>query len=236
MKLENIVTAQDPNLTLVFLVDTDAADMLVRKSAVRLGEFTVWIARCETTSQTVMIQESEHLLAELDRTGFKRASLVALDRACAVAQIALAQNAQIVRRAIFVNPQCREETGAVSRFFESIQGRWPLPLPVKLKRGTFDIRHLQHRVACPLIIVQTGAADALSIECCNALAARAPSSWHVNVPAITSSDDQSELGEPFVRMIREFIEVPAKRSQKNLGGAKAARPQEERPVPQKKVA
>ncbi len=233
MQIEKIAEAADPNLTLVFLVDTDQSETLVRSSTGVFPGCTVWVARCPSASQLEMEKEASALLAELDRTGFKRASLIAFGRAAAIAQIVLAQNSQIVRRAVVVDPLARDEAGFFRRLGERLQARWPLPLPFRLERERFDIRYLQHRVACPLLVIQTSAADELAKECCGSLAGRAPSSWLLKLQSIESTGSPRVLDSAFFGVVREFIEVPAKRSQKNLGAAKKEAPVE---VRERKVA
>jgi pimeloyl-ACP methyl ester carboxylesterase len=220
MKIENITTGTDPNLTLVMVVDSEGTEELIKSSLEVLAGYTVWIAACDCSVPTVMFEQADKLLAELDRTGFKRSSLVAFDRATAVAQIALARNAQIVRRAVFVNPQSREQPSWFHKLAERWQRSWALPLPFMLDRDFFDIRYLYHRVACPLLIVKTGEASELAAESCEGLSDRAPNSWLVSVPTIKTTEAPAKLERRFIDMIREFIEVPSKRSQKNLGGIK----------------
>lgn len=233
MNIENLSTGSDPNLTLVILVDSDSSEQLVRSSLDVLNGYTVWLARCDCSVQTVMFEQAEKLLTELDRTGFKRSSIIAFNRATAVAQIALGRNAQIVRRAVFINPETREEPTGFERFLERWQSGWRWPLPFKLDRERFDIRYLQHRVACPLLIVKTSQASAISAEACESLSERAPSSWLMEIHSVQTTDTVPKLDARFVEVIREFIEVPAKRSQKNTGAKKSEK--QDSPAPDETV-
>ena len=226
MKIENQNTGTEHDLTLVFLTGSTAAASLIRASleTLKAGNYTVWLVCVESITADNISTTAEALITELSRTGFKRASIIALDEACAVAQVLLSRNAQIVRRAVFVNPISRARASLIQQALEFWQHHWAIPLPFRLRRGTFDIRHIQHRVACPLLIIKTAEANDLSIEACTGLAERAPSSWLVELPSVQTAGNPPQLSDTFLGMIREFIEVPSKRSQKNLGASKKQPP------------
>lgn len=225
MKIENIVQGTDPNLTLVCLVSDEASSSLLLNSVAKLQiqNFTVYLIKVDVSDYKFMAEQAGRLLLELDKVGFKRSTLIAFGRASAVAQIALAQNAQIVRRAIMLNPETRDKPDWWTNFRETCQKRWSLPLPFRLDTAYFDIRHLAHRVACPLLIIRAAGEDVFLKDSALELSKNAPSAYLLegDFATLLSSSGASarwELNDWFVNLCREFVEVPAKRSQKNLGG------------------
>lgn len=217
--MENIVQGTDPNLTLVCLAADEASAQLLRNSLSRLEGFSVYLLRVDASDVKFMFEQASKLLTELDKVGFKRSTLVAFGRASSIAQIALSQNAQIVRRAVLVNPETREKPSWWASLKEASQKRWKLPLPFRLSSEKFDLRYLAHRVACPLLLVQGPGEEKFLKDSALELSVRAPSAYLLEGDFASLLPNGSwQLSEWFVKLCREFIEIPAKRSQKNLSG------------------
>lgn len=236
-ELKKISSSANSDATLLVLTDDSTARATVESSLTMLdGRFTVWLAHTGRIPGSDLLPYAHQMLQALNqqtmKQTMKRASLVALNGACNLATVMLSINPQAARRAIFIDPPGRPRPHLFTRLRETLQRVLTVPLPFQCDPDLIDLRHMQHRISCPLLVVRSPELEPWWAKQCEELAHRAPSAWLMTQSAVTSAELPRESGvretamqsprftPDFLDLLEQFIQVPSKRPQKNLSAAK----------------
>ena len=154
----------------------------------------------------------DSIAAALEREKLKRLTAVGVG-ANAIYLLALtARHRELIRRVLLISPRLPAVStggllGMIDRFI-------PFGLPLKFQRSARDIRTYSHRIRCPSLVLHAPDENAQVRAQSDALAARMPNARTSTLKYPLLAADQS-LSLEVCKHVREFMDVPAKRSQKN---------------------
>lgn len=166
-------------------------------------------------SVTEVLAEADRLEPELSELGTKRTTIVAYREGTPLAQALGALSAEVVRRIVLIDPQARVSPSTRDRTIDKVEMFLPLGLPFRALNNNFDSRPLLHRVRCPVLVVDSPHADQYHREQAHYIAKKLPNAWHEKLETPVFLGERG-LSEEFSRRLEEFLQVPAKRPQKNL--------------------
>lgn len=179
------------------------------------------IARLNTPLPTVtkVLSETTKLQEALSDIGTKRTTVIAYRDGTPLAQALGALAPEVVRRLILIDPQARVSPSTLLRIIDKVEMFLPLGLPFRALNNDFDSRPLLHRLRCPVLILDSINADLYHREQASYLLRKIPNARRENLKSaiFTGAETASgaALGEELTVKIRDFLQVPAKRPQKN---------------------
>lgn len=161
---------------------------------------------------------ARNLALLLEERSLKRVTVIGVGRGGAVS-LALAEVAsKSVRRAVLIDPTVRLSPGRATRFIDKVESFLPLGLPLRKVSQAFDARPFLHRIHSPVLVLLSPDAGEFEEEQGKLIANRLPNAW---LRTLQQTPLQTQhLSEEVERAIEEFIEVPTKRPQKNLGACR----------------
>ncbi len=152
------------------------------------------------------------LAAALEVEKLKRITAVGIGDSALFALALTARHRELVRRVMLVSPVFPAVPsggwlGAVDRFI-------PFGLPLAFERSSRDIRTYAHRVRCPSLLLHGAEEPNADRSRSDFLAGRMPNARTKQLKHPLYAADGA-LSLEVCKHVREFIDVPAKRSQKN---------------------
>ena len=154
---------------------------------------------------------------ELNGRELKRVTVVGIGNGANIAQAVAIAFPRIIRRVVLVDATTRLAPSRLVRLVDRIERVLPLGLPLRSSSTSFDSRPYLHRVRCPTLVVTTKGADGFTRAQSEIILATVPNAWHAEIDAV----GPGLIGDELLGLIRGFLEVPAKRPQKNLGRVSA---------------
>lgn len=200
------------------VTDIDASRVRLREE-IAPGEKTYAVVGQGVESGHVE-QYAELIEQQFLSKDFKRVTLVGIGRGANVAQAVAIVFPRIVRRVILVNATTRLAPSKFVRMVDRIERFLPLGLPMRSSSTSFDSRPYLHRVRCPALVLTTPSADSFVRAQADTISQAIPNAWRRETRGEVSHDSEFVSSE-LTTLIREFLDVPPKRPQKNL--ARAAR-------------
>jgi len=154
----------------------------------------------------------DSIAAALEQEKLKRLTAIGIGSNAIYLLALTARHRELIRRVLLVSPRLpsvpsRGLLGLIDRTI-------PFGLPLKFQRSARDIRTYAHRIRCPSLLLHAPEESAHVRAQSDALAARMPNARTKSLKHPILAADQA-LSLEVCKHIREFIEVPAKRSQKN---------------------
>ena len=141
----------------------------------------------------------------------KRLSILAYGEGCLLALEFAVKNPEMVRRVMLVNPSFARTLSVKDRLVAFIERVFPMGLPYFSKSHSYTPCPHIHRLRCP--VWQIGGDNS-----------RQNGELYRRIPNLIVRDFRHAVDAPngvasaeFITLLREFLEVPTKRSQKGLG-------------------
>ncbi len=150
-------------------------------------------------------QAAKKIVQLLDERDIRQATIVGLADSGAVAiSLALSERKRI-RRLVLVDAPVRPQISAIENIFSWIEGHLPLGLPFRRQSQGFDARSYLQRIRCPTLVVTTQHASS-DIK---------SQAVHESQALATAWFKEINSPSEFISVISTFLEIPAKRPQKN---------------------
>jgi hypothetical protein len=150
-------------------------------------------------------EAARNVITLLEKIEVRQATVIGVGNCGAVAiSIALAERKR-VRRLVLVDTPVRPQIKKIERIFSWIEARLPLGLPFRSQSEGFDARSYLQRIRCPTLVITTSEASSdIKSQALHESRALA-TAWF------------KEIAGPgiFIDILTEFIDIPAKRPQKN---------------------
>ena len=178
-------------------------------------ECSIYLLNGRVPKSREVLTYTEELKASIDGIGLKRATVLGIGAGGGLA-LALADACpKFVRRLVLLDTASRIEAGVLDRVIDRLEAIFPLGLPLRRLGNDFDARPLLHRIHCPTLVLQSrGAGEFLSYQA-RSIAQRVPNAWFKELTMSVAPSDGIISAEAAV-IIEEFLQVAAKRPQKNL--------------------
>lgn len=157
---------------------------------------------------------SNRLAAALEAQKLKRLTVIGFGANAALAMRLTLNARELVRRLLLVDASSHEDDAVTSNFLARIDRLIPYGLPLAANKMPNDFRSMAHRLRCPSLLLNSRDASAATKAKTAFLETRMPNARlrTLGDPIHTPSGAFSAEMEG---IIREFMDVPAKRSQKN---------------------
>lgn len=202
--------------------DHSSVLLIIPGSGISLEQARLLAAELEHNFRTILYngplpgvvnvyQFSAELHEKLLRKNVKRSTILAAGSACNVAQAIAVSFPGSVRRLALVDPLSRMFPTFGTKVIDWIESHLPLGLPLRPTSDAFDSRSFLHRLRCPVLIVSTPQAGIMLRAEAAAMHRRIPNALLSQLRP-DSSSYQHELG----RMVKDLLQRPVKRPQKNL--------------------
>lgn len=157
---------------------------------------------------------TEDLFLLLEEQKIKRLSLFGLGYGGALAQAMAIATPKLVRRVVLVNSATRVHPSEMDLWIDRIERFLPLGLPLRALSKAFDSRPALHRVRCPVLIINSRESTQFERSQAGLLTAKIPNAWYESLDG--HAVDAAGQIHPLLRdRILQFLDVPAKRPQKN---------------------
>ena len=156
------------------------------------------------------------LIDQLDALHLKRLTVVGIGAGARVAQALTVEDRGLVRRLVLIDAAAPRPPALLKRLFRMIERLVPMGLPIRGNRSEYDPRLIAHRLRAPMLILLSPQSSYLMRAQAGFFTTRAPNSRKRDLkqPLLT---DSGALGMEVSKLLREFMDVPAKRSQKHTG-------------------
>ncbi len=157
---------------------------------------------------------TEDLLALLEEQKIKRLSLLGIGEGGALAQATAIAAPKLIRRVILVNSATRVHPSRLDSLIDGAERFLPLGLPLRPLSRAFDSRPALHRLRCPVLVLTSRTASPFELSQAALLTRKIPNAWGETLDGLAV--DAAGQIHPILRdRILTFLEVPAKRPQKN---------------------
>jgi len=152
----------------------------------------------------------ESLVEYLEKAKLKRLTVVGYRSGALIALNLALRSRDLVRRLALVEPKINLEKKEHSRILLAFEKLIPFGLPLRSSHRQASLSNYAHRVRCPTLIIETKKEP----SAIRAIFDRIPNAreFLLHSSAITSG---GTFSEELNDCIRNFVDVPAKRSQKN---------------------
>ena len=158
---------------------------------------------------------AERLEQAMSSSELRRANIIALGDHGAYAQALAITSPKKVRRLILIDPSCRVAPTTQMTLLDRIESLLPLGLPLRMNSDEFDSRSFLHRIRCPTLVVMSRAASQYQRSQAQLMAERIPNAWNTTIS--TNPLNNGMLTDELSHLVKDFLQVPVKRPQKNLG-------------------
>lgn len=152
----------------------------------------------------------DELVDSLERAKLKRLTVVGFGSGALLAMRLAAASRDLVRRLALVEPILKLEKPEHTGIILALEKLIPFGLPLSTKKRELSLTNYSHRVRCPTLILRR-ASEAGRIDY---LLRKIPNARHLTLASPVHTA-QGELSEELCDALRLFVDVPAKRSQKN---------------------
>ena len=171
----------------------------------------------------------------LESCQVRQVTLIAFGPTTALAQSQYHRLPRSVRGLVLIDPSCRPNQSATEILLAKLERYLPMGLPFRSAAIGFDGMPLLHRVRCPVLLVVTNSANQLQREQAELMSVRIPTAWLIDLRSSTTiseaipphskldgdSASLTSLANPssldLSRIISQFMDLPAKCSQKSSG-------------------
>lgn len=201
------------NATLLVIaggIDQAHAAELVQNLA---AEFHVLVYSADLPNVQNVWRVAETISAEIDQRRIKRLTLFGRNAGGSLAQALTLVASRTVGRLVLIDPTCRQQPTAAERTIDYIERHLPCGLPFRKLSSAFDSRPFLQRIYCPTLVMVSSAASHFVKEQAQEIADAIPNAWLCPLEEAVTADKVSAVEQV---LLREFINVPTKRPQKNL--------------------
>ena len=156
---------------------------------------------------------ADQLVEKLEVDKAKRLTVIGIGRGTLLAHAVAVTAPGLVRRVALVDPYLRTPTTSWERIVASIERVVPFGLPFRKIRREFDMQPFAHRLRAPSLLLSSPTATAFQREQIEYMHNRVPNCrvQLLRQPLLT---DTGAIGMELSKIFRDFVAVPAKRSQK----------------------
>lgn len=182
------------------------------------SRFRVALLRSPLPDMTHVISSAARIESSLEGVGTKRTTVVGIGAGAPLAQALAALSPEVVRRLILVNPTARVSPTFLVRCVDRIEMFLPLGLPLRPLGQSFDSRPLLHRIRCPALVLTTPSASRYVSDQASFIAAKIPNARREELRE-EPWDHSGAIGTELASRLLTFLQVPAKKPQKNRSEA-----------------
>ncbi len=178
-------------------------------------EFKVFLLDSELPAVNSVTEYAAEVVNKLVELGVRRIAVLGLSAGGSLTLALAVESPKLVRRVILVNPTTRIAPGLFSRVIDRLEEFLPLGLPLRKISRAFDARSTLHRIHCPVLVLNTRTVDEFHRYQAELIAQRIPNAWlkGLEEPEFNSA---GVISSELAKLIRDFVQVPGKRPQKNL--------------------
>lgn len=216
----HIVDSSSPNNTaLLFIPGQPYTDAQIEALSSSLSShFKVLTLRNDLPASMQVFTFADALDAELKKQRIKTCTVLGVGSGTSLAQAISIRYPKRIRRVALVDAIPRVAPTALMKLIDRIEGLLPLGLPFRSLSDDFDSRPMLHRIHCPCLIALSPSADSYTKEQSTMLGKRIPNSWShaLGNEVFDATSDTLAFTREFEQLLLEFMEVPAKRPQKNI--------------------
>lgn len=165
-----------------------------------------------------VVDFAKQLYAAARDEKLKRASVLGIGSGGSIAISLCDLFPKFVRRLILLDTSTRLEPTAVAEAIDRLEAFFPLGLPLRRLGEDFDARPILHRLHCPTLVLSSPKCSAYERVQSELIAGRVPNAWLKRLEQRAIEGEGSASVE-FVELLTEFLEIAAKRPQKNKKAA-----------------
>ncbi len=180
--------------------------------------FSLLLMRSIPPKPREVIDFAKALFAAAEQEKLKRASVLGIGAGGSIAISLCDLFPKFVRRLILLDTCTRLEPSIMAETIDRLEAFFPLGLPLRRLGEDFDARPLLHRLHCPTLVLSSPSSGAYERTQSELIAGRVPNAWLKRLDSAPFQADQSASSE-LVDLVAEFLEVAAKRPQKNKNAA-----------------
>ena len=178
-------------------------------------EFKVFLLDSELPPVEIVTEYAAEVVNKLTELGVRRITVLGFSGGGSLALALAVVSPKLIRRVILIDPTTRIAPGFLSRVIDRLEEFLPLGLPLRRISKAFDARSTLHRIHCPVLVLNTKTVDEFHRYQAELIAQRIPNAWLKGLNE-TEFDKTGTLSSELAMLIREFVQVPGKRPQKNL--------------------
>lgn len=154
---------------------------------------------------------ADELVVALGSLGIRQSSFVGIGAGASLAEDLALSSPKSVRSLVVIDSPLRPHPSWWERAIDTIEGKLPFGLPLRLGSKGFNVRAYAHRLRCPLLTVATRRATPFVRSELQALGELAPTSWYISLASVGGQKEAHEISA----LVVEFQDTPAKCPQKN---------------------
>lgn len=189
-----------------------------KKFAPFSAKFRIAVLLTPLPSVTEVISVAETIEQQLLQVGTKRTTVIGAGAGTPLAQALGALFPDVVRRLVLIDPTARVTPGLLLRTIDRVEHFLPFGLPLRPLTDEFDSRPLLHRIRCPVLVIRSNNASKYIRDQALLIASKIPNARIEDV-AREGILSKADIEPGFVIRLLDFLQVPAKRPQKNIGGS-----------------
>lgn len=215
VQLSHLGTGRRNSPALLVITGRSIALSTAERWARSLGEeYALYVVSDELPRPENVEEFAEALMRTCRNEGLRRLTVLGIGRGGSVALAFAICATRMVRRLVVINTTSRMAPGLFDRSIDWIEEVLPLGLPLRTLSKAFDARPMLHRIHCPALVLTTPSARPFVSEQAKLLAGRIPNAWgkHLSDKPL---DAEHRLSDELRGTLRNFLQVPVKRPQKN---------------------
>lgn len=212
MKIEIRSPSQAKVGASTFLLIPAAGDSYLNKLGLLSEQFNFLELDYDLRDPSQVLDYALKTIELLEEKKIKSLSLIGWQEGGALAQAISVRTWRILRRLVLLDSFTRLSPTWFEQLVDRIESYLPLGLPLRNTTNAYDSRPELHRIHCPTLVLRSLDSDMHLDFQAQLLNKYIPNSWlkKLTEPAMASNQLSQELS----KLISDFEQVPAKRSQK----------------------